>query len=919
LPLQLGGHQALNDSGASRTVLDRPGECRAFTLIVVTGGIRVPGSGQRPTEDLLPLALSRPKEALAGARALLAGHPDLYDASVAHQTVGIVLREVGDVDAGVREVREALRLAKLTSSPGRVTDVLASLGVALVYAGRTVAGLAALDQALQRSNGVLAARVRHRRGIVLWTLGRHTEALQDMHRAITVLRRADDKLWVARALNARGMVYVSMGQPVRADADFRAAGRYFAETSQVLDAIYAVHNRALAAFALGDLPEAISYLDEAAARYRPLGVPTPALSIDRCIVLLAAGLVGDSLAEADAAVRAMEEGHGRYTKKAELLLISAQCALAAARPQAALDRAEAAHSLFRSQRSAWWLARTGLVRAQARYAAEPASSRLLREAGLVAARLDAAGSGDAAQAHLLAGRVALDLGRNDNAERHLVAAARSGSRGPAVSRASGWLAEALRAQAAGNRRRLLAACRRGLDVLDDHRFTLGASELRAQATAQGTELAVLAQRHAAQAGRPRLLLVWSERWRATALAVPPVRPLADAELNASLVALRDVTRRLEKTRGQGTPGGSSQREQLRLEREQRRLEAAVRGHAMRARGQGRPGPAAVKTAELLDDLGTTQLLEIVDIDGTLHVLICAGGRVRQVAAGRAADAAQAAAFARFALRRLSRSRPEDDMDSALAILKAAGPKLQDALLGPSVRYLDDGPVVIVPPGKLHTIPWGLIPVLADRAVAVAPSAGAWMRAHAAAPPARHHVALARGPGLTSNGAEVPAVARLYDDVTILADSQATTEKVLYALDGAWLAHIAAHGIFRADSPMFSSLRMTDGPLTVYDFERLRRAPYRVVLSSCESGVLAPAGADELLGLVSSLLPLGTAGMVAAVVPLNDHAVVPVMVDLHRHLRAGQTLAESMRGVRRGRAGDPIQQATAISMMALGAA
>ena len=35
-----------------------------------------------------------------------------------------------------------------------------------------------------------------------------------------------------------------------------------------------------------------------------------------------------------------------------------------------------------------------------------------------------------------------------------------------------------------------------------------------------------------------------------------------------------------------------------------------------------------------------------------------------------------------------------------------------------------------------------------------------------------------------------------------------------------------------------------------------------MLSSCDSGVLAPAGADELLGLVSSLLPLGTAGIIA---------------------------------------------------------
>ena len=267
---------------------------------------------------------------------------------------------------------------------------------------------------------------------------------------------------------------------------------------------------------------------------------------------------------------------------------------------------------------------------------------------------------------------------------------------------------------------------------------------------------------------------------------------------------------------------------------------------------------------------------------------------------------------------LAHSRPGDEPDSALAILKAAGPDLQDAILGPAAGCLGDRPVVVVPPGKLHTIPWALLPALGSRTFSVAPSACAWMRAHAAPPPGRRQVTLARGPGLVTDGAEVPLVAPLYDDVTVLSGGEATAGRVLSALDGAWLAHIAAHGHFRADSPLFSSLRMHDGPLTVYDFEQLRRAPYRLVLSSCDSGVLAPAGADELLGLVSSLLPLGTAGIVAGVVPLNDYAVVPLMVTLHRHLRAGQSLAEAMYSVRQDTDGDLVQRAAAMSLLALGA-
>jgi CHAT domain-containing protein len=862
--------------------------------------------------DLLALTLSRPHDALAKARAILAGLPGPYEASVAHQAAGIVLREFGDLEAGILELRSALRLARRTGSTDREADVLASLAVALVYAGRTTAGLATFDRALRLSKGVVAGQVLHRRSLALLALGRHAEALDDARRAATVLRRAGDKLWTARAVNARGLVYHAMGLPTRADSAFATAERLFAETSQELESIYMVHNRALVASSLNDIPTALSYFDEAASRYRPLNVLVPDLTVDRCIVLLAAGLAEDALAEADDTIRAIERVHGQSVKKAELLLVAANCALAAAQPRVALDRVQAAYRLFQSQQSTWWLARTGLVLVQAKYAVGPVSPQLLREANRATARLEALGSSDASQAHLLAGRVALERGHREDADRHFMAAASSRWRGPAMSRASGWLSEALRAEADNQPRRLFAACRRGLEVLDEYRFTLGASELRAQATAHGAELAVLAQRRAAREHRPRLLLTWSERWRATALAVPLVRPSTDVDLNAGLTAFRKVTSQLEEARREG-------KSNAKLQREQQRLESLVRACARRAPGGTVRRSSVVNIAELLDRLGPAKLIEIVDVDGLLHVLVCGAGKVRQFTAAHTSDAIRADDFARFALRRIARSRPADDLNSALAVLRASGPKLQEALLGPAVRYLGDSPVIIVPPGQLNAIPWALLPALRDRVVSVAPSATSWMRAQAAPPPHRRHVTLARGPGLITEGAEVPQIAELYDDVTVLVNSAATTQNVLYALEGAWLAHIAAHGTFRSDSPLFSSLRMQDGPLTVYDFEQLGRAPYRLVLPSCDSALQAPAGANELLGLVSSLLPLGTAGIIAATVPLNDQAVVPVMVNLHRYLRTGETLAEALCRVRYGLTDDPIQQATAASLVALGAA
>jgi tetratricopeptide (TPR) repeat protein len=865
---------------------------------------------QRDADDLLKLAVSRPNDAIARARELLAGRPAPDVASIAHQAAGIVLRDLGDVQAALAELRKALRAASKAGSAEREVEVLASLGVALVHANRTAAGLAALDRAVNSSVAAQLGRTLHLRGSVLWVLGRYPPALQDLRRAVSLLERDGDLAWTARALNSRGCVYLYIGSPAQADADFAAAERLYSQTSQELESILAVANRAAAAFRSGDLPGALSLLDEAAARYRPLRVPTPWLSLDRCRVLLAAGLGREALTEAEAAIAAIERAGGNAGLKADLLLTAATCALAASRPETALQRARAARRLFRLQQRELWTARADLAVVQARFARGPLTAQLLAAATRVAAQLEEPGSAEAAHAHLLAGRVALALNRREQADEHLCVAARSKSRGLAANRIGGWLSEALRAEAAGDSARMLTACRRGLAVLDEHRLTLGATELRAQSTAQGAELAALAQRYAARMHRPRTLLAWSERWRATALAVPPARLPADTGFATDLAMLRQAHNRLAEARREDRPTTA-------LEREQLRLEKAVRSRSLQARGTPGSGPRAVDVAQLLAALGDTQLAEFVDIDGTLHVLIATGGRVQQFATGRTADVSRAADFARFALRRLARNRSPEDVDSAAAILDRAGMELQRAALGPAEAALREGPVVIVPPGRLHGIPWALLPVLSNRVFSVAPSAGAWLRAQALRPPSKRHVVLARGPGLATEGAEVPVVAGLHADATVLSGAEATAGRLLSELDGAWLGHVAAHGTFRADSPLFSALRMHDGPLTVYDFEQLNQAPYWLVLSSCDVGLLAPTGADELLGLVASLLPLGTAGVVASVVPLNDHGAVPVMVTLHRNMRAGRSLAESLRLVREESPGDPVQRGVAVSLLAYG--
>jgi tetratricopeptide (TPR) repeat protein len=856
--------------------------------------------------ELLPLAVSRPQDALLAARSVLAGQPTAYDASLAHHTIGIVLRDRGDLSDAIAELRKGVRLARASGRPEREVDVQASLGMALAWTGRSEQGLAVLDRAVRSSRGGMAGRVLVRRADVLYDMGRFHEAHQDLSRALPYLRRAGDTVWEARSLTFRAHVFLGLGLPGRAAADFARAEELLATKGQELEYAKARHNRGLAALSRGDLPEALTYFDEAGNRYDSLGETNPDLDIDRCSALLAAGLAEEAAQATDAALSWLPPRGGITYKTAELHLAAATAALAAGNPANARERAGQACRQFRTQGRSRWEARASLVLAQARYAAGERSASLFRYVERTAADLEASRDGESVHAHLLAGRIALSGRRVAEADQHLERAARFRRGKPPLPRSVAWLARALQADAHGNARATVAACGRGLDALEEHQMRLGATELRAYGTAHGAELATLAQRDALRRGDVRRLLFWSERWRATALAMRSTPPRADQELTGELEALRSVSRLLRETEMMAPRRNA-------LERERRRLEAAVQARTRRLPGRHEPGEGQLNLDELFDELGPATLIELVTVDDVLHVVVVAERRVRLHTVGSMPE--REVQMNRFVLRRLAHGRRQPGDEIAL---KHRGAALEAALLGGAAARLADGPVVVIPPARFRAVPWTLMPSLRDRAVTVAPSASAWLRARRMRPPSRRRVALVTGPGLATKGAEIEPLRARYPRAMVLGHGNATAGQVLTALDGVWLAHVAAHGTFRADNPMFSSILLDDGPLIAHDFERLGRAPYHLVLAGCDSGVAAPVGADELLGLVSSLMPLGAAGIVASVVPVNDIAVVPVMVALHEALQRGATLPEALLAARRAAGGDPLAEATAHSFLALGA-
>ncbi|WP_340539030.1 CHAT domain-containing protein [Nocardioides sp. GXZ039] len=840
------------------------------------------------TVDLPTLAVEDPARAEALARAAL-GDDDATasERSAAQQALGIVLRDRGEVDAALRSLAAAVRTARRSGDDVRLRDVQATYGLTLVMAGHATRGLGHLDRALDGPERPPVTLMR--RAVARSTVNRHAEAHDDLVEALAGFRRTGDRTWEAVTLHNLGYLELMWGQVDRAQQHTEEAAAIFADEDLLLDALWARQNLGEIAQLRGDLPTALARLDEVSRAYAELGHHRPNLVSIRSRTLLAAGLAQEA---AELAEQALDAAYLLPMDRADLELVAATARLDIRDPERAVELADQARRHYRRLGARWFELRAELVVLRGRRRLGSAG-RHGPAAARVATELHLAGADEAP----LALTIAAELDRAGRRGELLLTASEYRRRGrSALVRASGWWAAALLRDDVEDRAGVLRACDRGLDALDEHRATLGSTELRALATGHGTELAGLALRHAARgAAVPRALLRWSERWRATALAQPPVTPGEEPVL-PSLAALRDNGRRLAEARAGGEPTDV-------LEQERRRLEREVRAEHHRLTG-ATDHTARFDVDRLVAEVGDGCLVELVDVDGVLHVLVVHGGRVRHVVAGPAADALALTGSAAFALRRAARGRPFTPGD--------LGSRLQDVVLGPAARLLPDGPVTVVPTGRLHGVAWALLPVLADRPFGVVPSAAQWLRACSAVPSTGRTVLLA-GPGLDSGGAEVPALARRDATALLLDGEAATVEAAMGALDGARLAHVAAHGRFRADSPLFSALELADGPLTVHDLERLRAAPHRVVLSACESGVLAPVGAEELLGLASALFALGTAGLVCSVAEVDDAATADLMVDLHAHLDAGLDPASALHAVRAAAPGDP----TATAFVALG--
>jgi tetratricopeptide (TPR) repeat protein len=806
---------------------------------------------------------------------------------MAMRALALTVRLSAGPNESIKILRDAIRLGERHRLGRCLAEARMTYAALLADTGRIPTALVECDRAAEVLKGRDAGPLLAQRALILARAGRSEEAMSNFARALPLLRAANDVQFQCLLFINRSNLLAYLGRLAAAERDLRS-GIALARAHGLHDRVVVLSaNLGFLKVRGGDIPAALRLFAEALAGAGK--APGLVATHDRAEALLIAGMPGEARESLERRVDEVERA-GFAVDLAEWHLLLAQAALTEGETEVARASAQRALTEFRAQGRARWALLAQHLVIRARWAGGERTAALSRAARGAHAKLWTAGWQVAAlHCLVVAGRIELEAGRVSSARIDLARAAQARRRGPADLRAAAWYAEALLRLASHDTRGATTALKAGLRVVDDHAASLGATDLRVHASGLGADLAEQGVRLAVESGKPVAVLEWIERFRAGTLRRRPVRPPSDSRLASELAELRRVTAELAQTTADGEDSRGLRAEQL-------RLEEAVRHRSRHARGTRAP-VREFDADELRAAVGGRALVEILRVDDAMLAVTLVDGKLRLHSLGSYPEAMRELESLRFSLHRLARQHGSaTSLKAARAGLAHATSALEQLLMSPLLDVVGDRDLIIVPTGQLHALPWPTLPALRGRPVVVAPSATTWLAAMRATSTPRKRtgrIVLVAGPNLDHAEPEVAAVAKLYGSPQVLSGRAATADVVRQTMDDAELVHIAAHGRFRADNPQFSAIELADGPLTVYDLERVRRGPRRIVLSACDSGLSAVHAGDELMGLAGAVFSLGTSTLIASVVQVADDLTKALMVELHRELCTGATPAHAL--------------------------
>jgi CHAT domain-containing protein len=240
--------------------------------------------------------------------------------------------------------------------------------------------------------------------------------------------------------------------------------------------------------------------------------------------------------------------------------------------------------------------------------------------------------------------------------------------------------------------------------------------------------------------------------------------------------------------------------------------------------------------------------------------------------------------------------------SLLGAVQAHLGHLYEEVLAPLRDRLRAQHLVIVPHGVLHYLPFhalfdGSQYVIDSFTVSYAPSSSIF--ALCQRKPSRSSgsslilgVPDARAPLILD---EVRAVAGVLPGADLIVGAGANESALREKGAHSRLIHIATHGSFRQDNPMFSGIRLGGAYLNLYDLYQLNLEAELVTLSGCATGMNVVSPGDELLGLVRGLLYAGAHSLLLTLWDVHDRSTAEFMTYFYRRLAGGEEKAASVQG------------------------
>ncbi len=209
-------------------------------------------------------------------------------------------------------------------------------------------------------------------------------------------------------------------------------------------------------------------------------------------------------------------------------------------------------------------------------------------------------------------------------------------------------------------------------------------------------------------------------------------------------------------------------------------------------------------------------------------------------------------------------------------------------------------LVFIPFGAMHNLPFAALfdgeTYLGDKAqLSLAPSTAVYLHCRARPDNSSGSVVAYGVPfeDIPSVRDEIEIVSRSSPSALGLIGAEATLGAFYRHAPEASVLHIATHGIYRPDNPMFSGLRFHDGWLAARDLYGLQLQSSLVVLSACETGLASHQDGDERFGLARAFLHAGTPCMLVSLWSVKDDATAQLMAAFYQALNGGQTVAEAL--------------------------